>query len=96
MNKISNKKIYGVVICYNSESAIKNLYDRIDKEIFDKIKLSINDFGFEIDLSTQIAKNNFKIYEYGISYFARTYKEGKKINIIDGLRAIVALFRYNF
>ena len=37
MNKISNKKIYGVVICYNSESAIKNLYDRIDKEIFDKI-----------------------------------------------------------
>ena len=37
MNKISKKKIYGVVICYNSENAIKNLYQRIDKENFDKI-----------------------------------------------------------
>ena len=37
MNKISNKKIYGVVICYNSEPVIKDLYQRIDKEMFDKI-----------------------------------------------------------
>ena len=37
MNKISNKKIYGVVICYNSELVIKDLYQRIDKELFDKI-----------------------------------------------------------
>ena len=37
MNKISKKKIYGVVICYNSENVIENLYKRIDKEIFDKI-----------------------------------------------------------
>ena len=37
MGKISNKKIYGVVICYNSENTIKDLYDRIDKEIFDKV-----------------------------------------------------------
>ena len=37
MNKISEKKIYGVVICYNSEPVIKDLYERIDKELFDKI-----------------------------------------------------------
>ena len=37
MNKISKKKIYGVVICYNSELVIKDLYQRIDKELFDKI-----------------------------------------------------------
>tara|TARA_S200000501_G_scaffold260584_1_gene244565 strand:- start:537 stop:1286 length:750 start_codon:yes stop_codon:yes gene_type:complete len=37
MSKISNKKIYGVVICYNSEEVIKDLYERIDKELFDKI-----------------------------------------------------------
>jgi len=37
MNKISNKKIYGVVICYNSEPVIKDLYNRIDQEMFDKI-----------------------------------------------------------
>ena len=36
MNKISKKKIYGVVICYNSEPVIKDLYQRIDKELFDK------------------------------------------------------------
>lgn len=37
MNKLSKKKIYGVVICYNSEPVIKDLYQRIDKELFDKI-----------------------------------------------------------
>ena len=37
MNKISKKKIYGVIICYNSEPVIKDLYERIDKELFDKI-----------------------------------------------------------
>ena len=37
MNKISKKKIYGVVICYNSELVIKDLFERIDKENFDKI-----------------------------------------------------------
>ena len=62
MNKISNKKIYGVVICYNSESTIKDLYERIDKELFDKIYFfddNSTDNSYEIakKLDWQAAKN---------------------------------------
>ena len=51
----------------------------ISKEVINKIKLTIKDFGIEIDIASQIAKNQFQIYEYGISYFSRTKQQGKKI-----------------
>ena len=62
MSKISNKKIYGVVICYNSESTIKDLYERIDKELFDKIYFfddNSTDNSYEIakKFDWQAAKN---------------------------------------
>tara|TARA_B100000003_G_scaffold66945_1_gene59881 strand:- start:2185 stop:2934 length:750 start_codon:yes stop_codon:yes gene_type:complete len=53
MNKISKKKIYGVVICYNSEPVIKDLYQRIDKELFDKIYFFDDN---STDNSYQVAK----------------------------------------
>ena len=68
----------------------------ISRDIFDKIKLSINDFGFEIDLATQIAKINEKIYQYGISYVGRTFDEGKKITWKDGLLSYYYLFKTRF
>ena len=68
----------------------------ISKKLFDKIKLSINDFGFEIDLATQIAKTNKKIYQYGISYVGRTVSEGKKITWIDGLLSYYYFFKIRF
>ena len=68
----------------------------ISKQIKDKINLTINDFGFEIDLATQIVKNNFDVFEYGISYFARTVDEGKKITWIDGLKSHYYLFKTRF
>ena len=68
----------------------------IKKEVKDKINLKIKDFGFEIDLATQIAKNNFDIFEYGISYFARSVKEGKKITWIDGIKSYFYLFKTRF
>ena len=68
----------------------------IAKEVKEKINLSINDFGFEIDLATQISKNNFEIFEYGISYFARTKAEGKKITWIDGVKSYFYLFKTRF
>ena len=52
----------------------------VSKDVIEKINLTIKDFGFEIDLASQIAKNNFDIFEYGISYFARSIEEGKKIH----------------
>ncbi|PPR46160.1 MAG: Polyprenol monophosphomannose synthase [Alphaproteobacteria bacterium MarineAlpha5_Bin8] len=68
----------------------------ISKNVKNKINLSINDFGFEIDLATQIVKNNFDIFEYGISYFARTVDEGKKITWIDGFKSHYYLFKTRF
>lgn len=65
----------------------------ITKEVLTQITLSINDFGFEIDISSKIAKNNFMIYEYGISYIARNYKQGKKITWVDGLLCYYYLFK---
>ena len=47
------------------------------KKVKNSIVLTIVDFGFEIDMATQIARNKFDIFEYGISYFARTVDEGK-------------------
>ena len=51
--------------------------------------------GFEIDIASQVAKNNYKIYEYGISYFARTYFEGKKIryNLLKQLTGSVQWYK---
>ena len=47
-------------------------------------------------MATQIVKNNFDIFEYGISYFARTFAEGKKITWIDGLKSYFYLFKTRF
>ena len=68
----------------------------ISKNVLDKLNLTIKDFGFEIDIAAQISKNNFDIYEYGVSYFSRTKKEGKKINWIDGLKSYFYLFKTRF
>ena len=68
----------------------------ISKKILDKIKLTINDFGFEIDLSSKIAISDQKIYEYGISYIGRTVDEGKKITVVDGLLSYYYLFKTRF
>ena len=60
------------------------------------VELKSRRFGFEPEITARIAKiNNLKIYEIGISYFGRTYKEGKKINWKDGVKAIWEIFKYN-
>ena len=68
----------------------------ISREVMEKTNLTIKDFGFEIDLASQVAKNDFDIFEYGVSYFARTFAEGKKITWIDGLKAYYYLFKTRF
>ncbi len=68
----------------------------VHREVLDKIDLKINDFGFEIDIASQIAKNKYQIYEYGISYIARTKKEGKKITWVDGIKSYFYIFKSRF
>ena len=51
-------------------------------------------FGFEPEITAKVAKADLRIYEVGISYFGRTYKEGKKIGWKDGFRAIYCIIKY--
>jgi len=59
-------------------------------------KLQCSDFGFEPEIVARIAKlPNLKIYEVGVSYWGRTYKQGKKINWFDGVKAIYYIIKFN-
>ena len=71
-------------------------YKVFKKEVLDHLYLKSNRFGFEPEVTAKIAKMNYRIYEVPISYSGRDYWEGKKINWIDGLKAIFAILRYNF
>jgi glycosyltransferase involved in cell wall biosynthesis len=72
-------------------------YKLFRKEVIDKIILQENRFGFEPEVTAKIAKiKDIRIYEVGISYYGRTYQEGKKINWKDGLRAMYCIIKYNY
>ena len=68
----------------------------ISKKVKNKINLSINDFGLEIDIASQISKHKIEIYEYGISYFPRSVSQGKKITWVDGIKSYYYLFKTRF
>jgi hypothetical protein len=60
------------------------------------VPLKENRFGFEPEVTARISRiPNIRIYEVGISYYGRTYAEGKKINYKDGFRALYCILRYN-
>ena len=60
-----------------------------------KITIEEDRFGFEPEITAKVAKLNCVIYEVGISYYGRTYAEGKKIGWRDGFRALYAIVKYN-
>ncbi len=68
----------------------------IHRNVVEKINLTVNDFGIEIDLASQIVRNNFYIYEFGVSYFFRSKAQGKKITWIDGLKSFYYLIKSRF
>jgi len=68
----------------------------LDRSIIEKINLTVNDFGIEIDLASQIVRNNFFIYEYGVSYYFRTKRQGKKITWVDGIKSFYYLIKARF
>ena len=71
-------------------------YKVFRKDILDKIKLKENRFGIEPEITAKISRiPNVRIYEVGISYFGRTYEEGKKIGIKDAFRAFYAIVKYS-
>ena len=68
----------------------------LHRSVVEKIKLTVNDFGIEIDLASQIVRNNFFIYEFGVSYFFRSKAQGKKITWVDGLKSFYYLIKARF
>ena len=75
---------------------METCYKVFKRENIQSILIEENRFGFEPEITAKIAKQHCRIYEVGISYFGRTYKEGKKINWKDGIRAIYCILKYNF
>jgi len=75
---------------------METCYKMFRKEIIDQIELKENRFGIEPELTAKISKiKNIRVYEVGISYYGRTYDEGKKIGWKDGVRAIYCILKYN-
>jgi glycosyltransferase involved in cell wall biosynthesis len=70
-------------------------YKVFRKDILDWVRIEEDRFGFEPEVTAKIARlENVRIYEVGISYFGRTYREGKKISWKDGLRAVYCIVKY--
>ena len=75
---------------------METCYKVIRKDVLDKIDLKEKRFGFEPEITAKLAARGARIYEVGISYYGRTYDEGKKIGWKDGVRAVYCIFKYRF
>jgi glycosyltransferase involved in cell wall biosynthesis len=71
-------------------------YKMFKREIIQGIKIEENRFGFEPEITAKVAKLKVRIYEVAISYYGRTYAEGKKIGWRDGVKAFWCILKYNF
>jgi len=71
-------------------------YKTFRREIIQDIKIEENRFGFEPEITAKVAKLKVRIYEVSISYYGRTYAEGKKIGWRDGVHALWCILKYNF
>ena len=71
-------------------------YKAFRSDIIKKLSLEENRFGIEPEITAKIAKKkNIRIFEVGVSYFGRTYSEGKKIRLRDGISAVRCILYYN-
>jgi len=75
---------------------METCYKLFRHDVLKQITIEENRFGFEPEITAKVAKLRVVIYEVGISYYGRTYEEGKKIGWRDGFRALWAIFKYNF
>ena len=85
-NMMTNLNLTDMEVCYKA----------FRREVIQKINIEENQFGFEPEITAKVAKLKCRIFEVGISYSGRTYKEGKKINWKDGVWAIWCVLKYGF
>ena len=76
---------------------METCYKVFRREVLNQISIEEDRFGIEPEITAKIAKirPKIRIYEVGISYYGRSYEDGKKITWKDGLRAIYAIVKYN-
>lgn len=74
---------------------METCYKLFRREVLTQIRVEEDRFGFEPEITAKVAQLGCRIYEVGISYYGRTYAEGKKIGWRDGLRALYAILKYN-
>lgn len=85
-NMVTNLNLTDMECCYKV----------FRRSVIDKFQIEENRFGLEPEITSKIARLRVRIYEVGVSYYGRTYAEGKKIGWKDGVRAIVAIVKYGF
>jgi glycosyltransferase involved in cell wall biosynthesis len=85
-NMVTNLNLTDMETCYK-------VFRRV---LLSQIIIQENRFGFEPEITAKLARLNARIYEVGIAYSGRTYKEGKKIGWRDGFRALYCIVRYRF
>ena len=84
-NMLTNVNLTDMEVCYKV----------FRREVLQRISIEEDRFGFEPEITAKVAKLGCRIYEVGISYAGRTYREGKKIGWRDGLRAVWCILKYN-
>jgi glycosyltransferase involved in cell wall biosynthesis len=83
-NVFTNLNLTDMEVCYKV----------FKRSILQDFELKEERFGFEPEFTARIAKGGYTVYEVGISYYGRTYEEGKKINWKDGIRAVYVILKY--
>jgi len=74
---------------------METCYKLFRRELIQDIEIEEDRFGFEPEITAKLARRNCRIYEVGISYQGRSYDDGKKIGVVDGLRAVWCILKYN-
>ena len=87
-NMFTNLNLTDMEVCYKV----------FRKPVLDRITIRCNRFGFEPEVTAKIARMRprLRIYEVGVAYYGRSYKEGKKITWKDGIKAILTIIRFRF
>lgn len=83
-NVFTNLNLTDMEVCYKV----------FKRSVLSEIELKEDRFGFEPEFTAKISRNGYAIYEVGVSYYGRTYGEGKKINWKDGFRALYVILKY--
>jgi glycosyltransferase involved in cell wall biosynthesis len=76
-------------------SDMETCYKMFKSDVLEKITIRENRFGFEPEITAKVARLKCRVYEVGISYSGRTYEDGKKIGLRDGIRALWCIVKYN-